>query len=243
MLSIARRVHSSLPSLQFIGLQFQSAHAAGSSSPHRRQRSKFSPSAMLKKVDDKSDWWVVDGEMHEIGENVPPRERFVISRQNIPNKRRKQLREQFMRRTRLVLKESEHEPWCKRYMELYKEMRENWERLYWDEGYSKKLAQDHANYDSAEDDDEDFSPYRRSRPNADQMKEQGGVTGRNRQGDNWEKVSLIRDKFEYDRERRMREKAFAPMSEANNIGMDYSTPKYQASDTRRYISDSDSDID
>lgn len=106
MLSIARRVHSSLPSLQFIGLQFQSAHAAGSSSPHRRQRSKFSPSAMLKKVDDKSDWWVVDGEMHEIGENVPPRERFVISRQNIPNKRRKQLREQFMRRTRLVLKES-----------------------------------------------------------------------------------------------------------------------------------------
>lgn len=45
-------------------------------------------------------------------------------------------------------------------MELYNEMRENWERLYWDEGYSKKLAQDHANYDSAEDDDEDFSPYR-----------------------------------------------------------------------------------
>lgn len=45
-------------------------------------------------------------------------------------------------------------------MELYNEMRENWERLYWDEGYSKKLAQDHANYDSAEDDEEDFSPYR-----------------------------------------------------------------------------------
>lgn len=198
---------------------------------------------MLKKVDDKSDWWVVDGEMHEIGENIPPRERFVIPRQNIPNKRRKQLREQFMRCTRLVLKESEHEPWCKRYMELYNEMRENWERLYWDEGYSKKLAQDHANYDSAEDDDEDFSPYRRSRPNADQMKEQGAGTGRNRQGDNWEKVSLIRDKFEYDRERRMREKAFAPMSASNNIGMDYSTPKYQASDSRRYISDSDSDID
>lgn len=38
-----------------------------------------------------------------------------------------------------------------------------------------------------------------------QLQEQGG-TGRNRQGDNWEKVSLIRDKFEYDRERRMREK-------------------------------------
>lgn len=54
----------------------------------------------------------------------------------------------------------EHEPWCKRYMELYQELRENWERLYWDEGYSKKLAQDHANYDSAGDDDQDFSPYR-----------------------------------------------------------------------------------
>lgn len=197
---------------------------------------------MVKKADDKSEWWVVDGEMHELGENIPPRERFVIPRQNIPNKRRKQLREQFMRRTRLVLKESEHEPWCKRYMELYNEMRENWERLYWDEGYSKKLAQDHANYDSAEDDDEDFSPYRRSKPNTDQMKEQGG-TGRNRQGDNWEKVSLIRDKFEYDRERRMREKAFAPMSEANNISTDYSTSMYQAFDTQRYISDSDSDID
>lgn len=45
-------------------------------------------------------------------------------------------------------------------MELYNELRENWERLYWDEGYSKKLAQDHANYDSTEDDDEDFNPYR-----------------------------------------------------------------------------------
>ncbi|KAL2508452.1 hypothetical protein Fot_32099 [Forsythia ovata] len=125
---------------------------------------------MLKKTDDNSDWWVVDGEMLEIGENVPPRERFVIPRENIPNKRRKQLREQFMRRTRLVLKESEHEPWCKRYMELYNELRENWERLYWDEGYSKKLAQDHANYDSAEDDDEDFNPYRRRQPQPEQMK-------------------------------------------------------------------------
>lgn len=28
----------------------------------------------------------------------------------------------------------------------------------------------------------------------------------NRQGDTWEKVNQIRDKFEYDRERRMREK-------------------------------------
>lgn len=60
----------------------------------------------MKKTEDKSEWWAVDGEMHEIGENVPPRERFVIPRDNIPNKRRKQLRDQFMRRTRLVLKES-----------------------------------------------------------------------------------------------------------------------------------------
>jgi hypothetical protein len=45
-------------------------------------------------------------------------------------------------------------------MELYNELRENWERLYWDEGYSNKLARDHANYESAEDHDEDFSPYR-----------------------------------------------------------------------------------
>lgn len=106
MLSIARRVQRSHPCLQFIGLQLRSGHADGSSSRHQRRRSKFSPSSMLKKADDKSDWWVVDGEMHEIGENVPLRERFVIPRQNIPNKRRKQLREQFMRRTRLVLKES-----------------------------------------------------------------------------------------------------------------------------------------
>lgn len=45
-------------------------------------------------------------------------------------------------------------------MELYNEFRENWERVYWDEGYSKKLAQDHANYDSLDDDEEDFNPYR-----------------------------------------------------------------------------------
>ena len=54
----------------------------------------------------------------------------------------------------------EHETWCRKYMELYQELRENWERLYWDEGYSKKIAESHANYDSAEEDDLDFSPYR-----------------------------------------------------------------------------------
>ncbi|CAD6244585.1 unnamed protein product [Miscanthus lutarioriparius] len=108
----------------------------------------------------KSEWWAVDGEMHEIGDGVPHRERFAIPRDNLPNRRRKQMREQFMRRTRLVLKDSEHETWCKKYMELYQELRENWERLYWDEGYSKKIAESHANYDSAQEDDLDFSPYR-----------------------------------------------------------------------------------
>jgi hypothetical protein len=44
--------------------------------------------------------------MHEIGESVPHRERFAIPRDNLPNRRRKQMREQFMRRTRLVLKDS-----------------------------------------------------------------------------------------------------------------------------------------
>ncbi|KAK9281679.1 hypothetical protein L1049_004583 [Liquidambar formosana] len=180
MLSLARRLQRFYPCVRFaVDHQLRYARTdAGSHSP--RRRSKF-PSASLKKPDEKSEWWVVDGEMHEIGDNVPPRERFVIPRDNIPNKRRKQLREQFMRRTRLVLKESEHEPWCKRYMELYQELRENWERLYWDEGYSKKLAQDHANYESAEDDDLDFSPYRKRRPQVEQMKDQG--FGRNRQDD------------------------------------------------------------
>jgi hypothetical protein len=54
----------------------------------------------------KSEWWAVDGEMHEIGDGVPHRERFAIPWDNLPNRRRKQMREQFMRRTRLVLKDS-----------------------------------------------------------------------------------------------------------------------------------------
>ena len=35
---------------------------------------------------------------------------------------------------------------------------------------------------------------------------QDQVFGRSRQGDNWERVSQIRDKFEFDREKRMRDK-------------------------------------
>ncbi|KAF8388508.1 hypothetical protein HHK36_027182 [Tetracentron sinense] len=166
MLSLAARrvqrvessVHYEAQQLRWWRTGSGSGSSSSSSSPPSK-RSKFQR-ATMKKPDEKSEWWAVDGEMHEIGENVPLRERFVIPRDNIPNKRRKQMRDQFMRRTRLVLKESEHEPWCKRYMELFQELRENWERLYWDEGYSKKLAQDHANYESAEDDDLDFSPYR-----------------------------------------------------------------------------------
>lgn len=181
----------------------------------------------------------MDGEMHEIGDHVPPRERFVIPRDNIPNRRRKQMREQFMRRTRLVLKESEHEPWCKKYMELYQELRENWERLYWDEGYSKRIAQEHANYESAEDDDRDFTPYRSRRSTAEPMKDQG--FGRKREGDTWERVSQIRDKFEYDRERRMRDKAFAPINGETSSDLPDSNPRTQPFDAQRYFSQSESD--
>ncbi|XP_078434052.1 uncharacterized protein LOC144705317 [Wolffia australiana] len=165
----------------------------------------------------KSEWWAVDGEMHEIGDHVPPRERFVIPRDNLPNKRRKQLREQFMRRTRLVLRDTEQESWCKRYMELYQELRENWERLYWDEGYSKKIASEHATYESAEDDDQDFSPYRRKETRPGQDKDHGPHG--NRAAGSWSLVGQMRDKFEHDRERRMREKAFAPMR-----GREYGDP-------------------
>jgi len=187
----------------------------------------------------KSEWWVVDGEMHEIGDNVPHRERFVIPRDNLPNRRRKQMRDQFMRRTRLVLKESEHEPWCRRYMELYNELRENWERLYWDEGYSKKIAQDYANYESAEDDDLDFSPYRRSRSHSEQNKDQS--FGGNRRNDTWDKVGQIRDKFEYDRERRMRDKAFAPMNTGRSLNSQNSGSRIQPFDAEKFFPQSSRD--
>ncbi|KAF1868312.1 hypothetical protein Lal_00008118 [Lupinus albus] len=213
MLTLTKRLHALTPFLFRAPYHLRSLH---------RRRHK-SPPLPMKKLDDRSEWWIVDGEMHEIGEQVPVRERFVIPRENIPNKRRKQLREQFMRRTRLVLKESEHDPWCKKYMELYNELRENWERLYWEEGYSKKLGQDHANYESAEDDNDDFSPYRSRRSPMEHSKEHNFV--RNGQSDTWEKASLIRDKFEYDRERRMREKAFAPMHGG-------AMPDFHASDSR-----------
>nr|KJB42591.1 hypothetical protein B456_007G159200 [Gossypium raimondii] len=168
MLSFSKRLPTLTQCLRSTTHQLRFARTDPASS---KRRSKPSGSGFsFNKTGDKSEWWVVDGEMHEIGDHVPPRERFVIPRDNIPNKRRKQLREQFMRRTRLVIKESEHEPWCKRYMELYNELRENWERLYWDEGYSKKIAKDHAKYESAEDDDQDFNPYRSRGTRADLTK-------------------------------------------------------------------------
>lgn len=115
-------------------------------------------------------------------------------------------------------------------MGLYNELRENWERLYWDEGYSKKLAQDHANYDSAEDDEEDFDPYRRTPQQPEYLK-----IGNNGQEDTREKAGLIRDKFEYDREQRMRQIAFAPMSGGQRSVMD------QPFNPENYFSGSDDD--
>ncbi|KAH0449795.1 hypothetical protein IEQ34_020487 [Dendrobium chrysotoxum] len=216
--------------LSWLPQQQQQVRWARAGFPRGRPRP---PKAGVVVGEGKSEWWVVDGEMHEIGDHVPHRERFVIPRDNIPNRRRKQMREQFMRRTRLVLKESEHEPWCKRYMELYSELRENWERLYWDEGYSKKVAEDHANYESSEDEDSDFSPYRRRQPFADMNKDQS--FGGPRSSDTWENVRQIRDKFEYDRERRMREKAFAPMNAADNFNHHDSAPRNQPLDARKYF--------
>ncbi|XP_013644306.2 uncharacterized protein LOC106348993 isoform X1 [Brassica napus] len=235
MLSVAKRLSSAVPSLRNGAplLQFFRTEAG---QPRRRNKSHSPP---LKKKEEKSEWWIVDGEMHEIGDHVPLRERFTIPRDNIPNRRRKQLREQFMRRTRLVLKESEHEPWCKKYMELYNELRENWERLYWDEGYSNKIARDHANYESAEEDDEDFNPYRNRRPYNDPTKQEQGFANRTtQQGDgNWDKVNQIRDKFEYDRERRMREKAFAPMNAAPDSRDSNWNAQRQPFDAERYTRD------
>lgn len=102
MLSLARRLRSGSPCLRSAAQQLRFARTDGGSS---RRRSRTG-SLATRKPEEKTQWWIVDGEMHEVGENVPPRQRFVIPRDNIPNKRRKQLREQFMRRTRLVLKET-----------------------------------------------------------------------------------------------------------------------------------------
>uniref|UniRef100_A0A7N0TPZ9 Uncharacterized protein n=1 Tax=Kalanchoe fedtschenkoi TaxID=63787 RepID=A0A7N0TPZ9_KALFE len=70
--------------------------------------------------------------------------------------------------------------------------------------------------------------------------------GRSRH-DSWNKVAQVRDKFEYDREKRMREKAFAPMNGGPmNGGGDvypshHTAPQNQPFDTRRYFSEPDSE--
>lgn len=192
------------------------------------------PLALAGIKEGKSEWWVVDGDIHEIGDNVPPRERFAIPRDNLPNRRRKQMREQFMRRTRLVLRETEHEPWCKMYMEQYQELRENWEKLYWDEGYAKKIAKDRANYESAEEDDQDFSPYRRRRSFVDHRPQDQENVGL-RHDDASQQVRQIRDKFEYDRERRMRDKAFAPMNNDDNFNMHRPSSAFEPFDAKKFF--------
>lgn len=106
MLSLAKRLKTLPWCFEAAGNQFRRIRTEARS-PRRRSRS---PALAMRKADEKSEWWIVDGEMHEVGDHVPPRERFVIPRDNIPNKRRKQLREQFMRRTRLVLKETVSSP-------------------------------------------------------------------------------------------------------------------------------------
>ena len=101
MLSLSKRLNILTQCIRSTTHQLRFARTDPASS---KRRSKAP--GLTKKTEEKSEWWVVDGEMHEIGDHVPPRERFVIPRDNIPNKRRKQLREQYMRRTRLVIKES-----------------------------------------------------------------------------------------------------------------------------------------
>ncbi|CBI40917.3 unnamed protein product, partial [Vitis vinifera] len=69
----------------------------------------------------------------------------------------------------------------------------------------------------------------------------GQELARNSQGDSWERVSQIRDKFEYDRERRMREKAFAPMTGGMAPGSHQSVSRNQRFDAQRYFSQSESE--
>lgn len=66
---------------------------------------------------------------------------------------------------------TEAESWCKQYIELFQELRENQERLNWDEGFSKKVAQEHACYDSEEADNADFCPKRRRSFSAEPMRQ------------------------------------------------------------------------
>ncbi|CAM8973216.1 unnamed protein product [Rhodiola kirilowii] len=74
MLSASKRIERLQPCVRSVSDQIR--YWKGENNPPRR-RSK-PRSFTLNKPEGKSEWWIVDGEMHEIGENVPPRERFVI---------------------------------------------------------------------------------------------------------------------------------------------------------------------
>ncbi|KAF9620545.1 hypothetical protein IFM89_013210 [Coptis chinensis] len=80
----------------------------------------------------------------------------------------------------------------------------------------------------------------RRRSNSEQVKDQG-FQGGSRNGDTWEKVDRIRDKFEYDKERRMSEKAFAPMHRGTSFNYSESDSRIQPFDAHKYFPESESD--
>ncbi|CAM8973217.1 unnamed protein product [Rhodiola kirilowii] len=199
MLSASKRIERLQPCVRSVSDQIR--YWKGENNPPRR-RSK-PRSFTLNKPEGKSEWWIVDGEMHEIGENVPPRERFVILEIIY----------------RIGVGSSLGSSSCAGLVSLL-----------------RKRNMSHGA--KAEDDDLDFSPYRGRQPPRVEMKNQGWGS---RPDDSWNKVALVRDKFEHDRERRMREKAFAPMNGGDAYPPHHTTPQNQPFDSRRYLSEPDSD--
>ncbi|CAB4321461.1 unnamed protein product [Prunus armeniaca] len=100
MLTLAKQLKNSPSCFQSAVSQIRWVRTE--SGPSRRRQRHKSTALAMRKSEEKSEWRIVDGEIHEIGDHVPPHERFVIPRDNIPNKGRKQ----FMRRTSLVLNET-----------------------------------------------------------------------------------------------------------------------------------------
>ncbi|KAI4374425.1 hypothetical protein MLD38_012422 [Melastoma candidum] len=64
------------------------------------------------------------------------------------------------------------------------------------------------------------------------LSEQGFV--RSRADDSLHRVNQIRDKFEYDRERRMRDKAFAPMNSLAALDTQNQISQNKPFDAQRY---------
>ncbi|KAF1868471.1 hypothetical protein Lal_00008278 [Lupinus albus] len=64
MLTLTKRLHDLTTFLFRATYHLRSLH---------RRRHK-SPPIPMKKLDDRSEWWIVNGEMHEIGEQVPVRD-------------------------------------------------------------------------------------------------------------------------------------------------------------------------